>query len=238
MKIDAHNHIGEKKGLKVTVEKLISDMDEAGIGKAIVFSFPEQINNQYILESVNNYSERLYGLATINPWQSTADNELETLFKNPAIVGLKLHPVKHGYTFDDHQILDSLFRICEKHNKFVLAFGGANVYSSPNMFEEMATTFPNVALLMAHGGQMYETKSAIGVAKRNKNVFIETSSMFALRVENLLIENLIDQIIFGSDTPYGDFNLEVEKINLVEKNQDNRDKIFYKNILNLIQGGD
>lgn len=40
------------------------------------------------------------------------------------------------------------------------------------MFAEMAMTFPKVNLIMAHGGQMYETTSAINVAKKYKNIYI------------------------------------------------------------------
>ena len=42
-----------------------------------------------------------------------------------------------------------VYEVCEKHNKPILIFGGANVYSSPNMFAEMAMTFPKVNLIMA-----------------------------------------------------------------------------------------
>ena len=54
MKIDAHNHIGKKKGISVSVDDFIKNMDEAGIDKAVVFSFSEQIDNEYVIESVND----------------------------------------------------------------------------------------------------------------------------------------------------------------------------------------
>ena len=50
MKIDAHNHIGKKKGISVSVDDFIKNMDEAGIDKAVVFSFSEQIDNEYVIE--------------------------------------------------------------------------------------------------------------------------------------------------------------------------------------------
>ena len=173
MKIDAHNHIGKKKGISVSVDDFIKNMDEAGIDKAVVFSFSEQIDNEYVIESVKRYPDRLFGFVTINPWSTTSEEELEKAFSTDEIHGLKLHPVKHAYALDDHSLLDPLFKICEKHNKPILIFGGANVYSSPNMFAEMAMTFPKVNLIMAHGGQMYETTSAINVAKKYKNIYIE-----------------------------------------------------------------
>lgn len=192
MKIDAHNHIGKKKGVSVSVDDFIKSMGEAGIDKAVVFSFSEQIDNDYVIESVKRYPNRLFGFVTINPWSTTSEEDLEKAFSTDEIYGLKLHPVKHAYALDDHSLLDPLFKICEKHNKPILIFGGANVYSSPNMFAEMAMTFPKVNLIMAHGGQMYETTSAINVAKKYKNIYIETSSMFGIRIKNLVKKNLTD----------------------------------------------
>lgn len=238
MIIDAHNHIGEKKGIVVKVEDFIDNMEKSGIDKAIVFSFSEQIDNEYIIESVKKYPDKLYGFVTINPWSTYSEKDLETAFQTKQIYGLKLHPVKHAYALDNHELLDPLFNICEKYKKPILIFGGANVYSSPNMFAEMAMTFPNVNLIMAHGGQMYETNAAINVAKKHKNIYIETSSMFGIRIENLVKKNLLDQVIFGSDTPIGDMELEKKKVDLVVIKQEDREKVYSKNILSLLEGGE
>ena len=235
MKIDAHNHIGKKKGISVSVDDFVKNMDEAGIDKAVVFSFSEQIDNEYVIESVKRYPDRLFGFVTINPWSTTSEEDLEKAFSTDEIHGLKLHPVKHAYALDDHSLLDPLFKICEKHNKPILIFGGANVYSSPNMFAEMAMTFPKVNLIMAHGGQMYETTSAINVA--NKNIYIETSSMFGIRIQNIVKKNLTNQIIFGSDTPTGDMELEMKKIESIVKDENELNNIYSLNLMNLLNGG-
>jgi len=144
---------------------------------------------------------------------------------------------KHAYALDDHSLLDPLFKICEKHNKPILIFGGANVNSSPNMFAEMAMTFPKVNLIMAHGGQMYETTSAINVAKKYKNIYIETSSMFGIRIQNLVKKNLTDQLIFGSDTPTGDMELEMKKIESIVKDENELNNIYNLNLMKLLNGG-
>lgn len=237
MIIDAHNHIGIKKGLDFPVEKLVARMDEANIDKAIVFSFPEQINNDYVAESVKKYPERLIGFAAVNPWLTTAEDELKRAIETLGLNGLKLHPVKHGYAFDNHTVLDPIFELCSEYHLPVIAYGGANTLSCPNMFEEMAITFSDVDILMAHGGQMYETRSAIDVAKRQANVYIETSSMFARRITSLLDEGMVKKIVFGTDSPYGDFHLEMEKIKLVEPDESCRELIFSRTIREILSKG-
>lgn len=88
-----------------------------------------------------------------------------------------------------------------------------------------------------HGGQMYETTAAINVLNKYKNIYIETSSMFKIRIENLVKKNLLNQVIFGSDTPVGDMELEMKKIDLVITNEEDREKVYSKNILSLLGGG-
>jgi len=237
MIIDAHNHIGEKKGLRFSAEQLIARMDRADIDRAVVFSFPEQISNDYIAESVERYPDRLIGFAAVNPWLTTAEDELKRAVETLGLKGLKLHPVKHGYMFDNRVILEPILRLCAGYKIPVLVYGGANTFTSPNMIEEMAAEFTDVTFLLAHGGQMYETRSAIHVAKRQPNVYIETSSMFARRITSLLDEGLADKTVFGTDSPYGDFSLELEKIRLVAPQEEIQRLILHENLQKILNGG-
>ena len=43
MIVDAHNHIGTRKGLTFLTDDLIQQMDQAEIDKAVVFSMTESI---------------------------------------------------------------------------------------------------------------------------------------------------------------------------------------------------
>lgn len=84
---------------------------------------------------------------------------------------------------------------------------------------------------------MYETTSAINVAKKYKNIYIETSSMFGIRIQNIVKKNLTNQIIFGSDTPTGDMELEMKKIESIVKDENELNNIYSLNLMNLLNGG-
>ena len=63
--IDAHNHIGDRRGRKgQTAEEIIAKMDASGIDQAVVFSYVPYPNNDYISESVKAYPDRLIGFGT------------------------------------------------------------------------------------------------------------------------------------------------------------------------------
>lgn len=212
MIIDFHNHIGRKKGMEFTAESLIEKMDEGKIDRAVVFCFPENINNDYICEACGKYKDRLIGFASVNPWSDHVEQDLEYYLGEHKLKGIKLHSLRHGFNFDNHLLLDPIFGIAEKYGVPIIAYGAANVLCVPNMFVEMAETFPNVKLVMAHSGQMYEAKAAISAAARVKNLYLETSLVFALNIKKQLSDVGYDRIVLGTDMPYGDYELEIMKI--------------------------
>ena len=70
----------------------------------------------------------------------------------------------------------------------------------PGKFDEMAETFPNVTLIMAHIGEPDAIDAAIRVAKRRKNVYIDTASVQLSTLKKALKE--IDQLIEDYKTCY------------------------------------
>ena len=166
MVIDFHNHIGRKKGLTFTDEDLLARMDASGVDRAVVFSFPENINNGFIQEACRRHPDRLTGFATVNPWDENAEAELEACLDGGRMKGIKLHSLKHGFNFDNHLLLDPIFEIARKYKVPVIAYGAANVLCVSNMFEEMARTFPDVPLVMAQIQQGLQARELVGKGAR------------------------------------------------------------------------
>ena len=236
MIIDFNNQLGSIKGISFTAEELLAKMDEAKIDKAVVFSFPEKINNDYICEVCEKYPKRLIGFVTVNPWDDQAEEQLEYYLGNKKLKGIKLHSFKHGFNFDNHTLLDPLFMVAEKYGVPIMAYGAANVLCVPNMFEEMAQSFPKVKLIMEHSGQMYETKPAIGVAARNSNVYLETSTVFTINIEKQIKDVGYNRILMGTNMPYGEYDLEMLKISSATSDEKILEAIFGGNALELIGG--
>ena len=120
MIIDSHNHIGKRKGINFTAEEMIEWLDKAGVDACVVTSQVETINNDYVAEMQKKYPDRIIGYAVVNPWEWEAEEELERCFRDLNLYGLKLNPTRHGFALDRHEIVDPLFKICEKYNKPVL----------------------------------------------------------------------------------------------------------------------
>jgi len=235
MIVDAHNHIGTRKGLTFMVDDLLHEMDQAKIDRAVVFSMMESIDNQYIAKSVKKHPDRLIGFVTVNPWSETAESEIRQFVEEYGMRGLKLHPIKHGFMFDDHSLLDPIFELCTTYQLCVLSYGAADVASVPNHFEEMANTFPDIAFIMAHMGYMYETNSAINIASRVKNVYLETSGVYVRPVQLAIQKAGCEKIIFGSDTPKEEISFALERISMATSDESELKKILGENILKLLR---
>ena len=234
MIMDAHNHIGKRKGPVFEVEELLEAMDGAGVDMCVVFSFPEAIDNDYVARSVEAHPDRLSAFATINPWAEAAEEDLRVCIETRGFRGLWLHPVRHGYMLDDHSLLDPLLEICSDRHVPVFAYGAAHVASIPNHFEELALAFPEVAFIIAHMGYMYETSSAISIAAANENVYLETSSVGVRRVQKALLKAGAEKLVLGTNTPHEDFQFSIQKIRSATSDLDERGLILGRNILRIL----
>ena len=234
MIIDSHNHIGKRKGINFTAEEMIEWLDKAGVDACVVTSQVETINNDYVAEMQKKYPDRNIGYAVVNPWEWEAEEELERCFRDLNLYGLKLNPTRHGFALDRHEIVDPLFKICEKYNKPVLVHGQSDMFNMPGKFDEMAETFPNVTLIMAHIGEPDAIDAAIRVAKRRKNVYIDTASVQLSTLKKALKEIDPDKILMGTDAPWGDFSLSVDLVKKATNNAEIQQKILGDNIIRVL----
>ena len=77
MIIDVHTHIGTSHGpFQQTAAELVDAMEKNGVDKAVTFTYPQKIDNDYIAQMQREYSDRLIGWALIDPWM---DNSGETI---------------------------------------------------------------------------------------------------------------------------------------------------------------
>ena len=106
---------GDPQAGLATAEELIAEMDTAGIDMAVTFGFGWtdmglcQLANDYAMEAVARYSDRLIGFACVNPkWGSEAVQEVERCVAG----GLKgigeLMPDGQGYYLDDEATMRPL----------------------------------------------------------------------------------------------------------------------------------
>jgi predicted TIM-barrel fold metal-dependent hydrolase len=245
MIIDCHNHITKPYNdleLYQPPERTVSEMNRAGVDKAVVFPFPELTgsiseNNDYIFEAIKKYPDRLIGFCHINPWQrDQALEELDRCFNKLKLKGLKLHPSINHFPINAHSLTDQIFEKCAKYRVPIISHGqGDSPFCTPAQFGDMADTFPDVQLIMAHMGYWQNTEDAIFQIKKHDNLFADTTVVANLDLIRKAVEIAGEKLLFGTDTPGNSMKLEIMKIKIAISSRKKRELIFCKNIMHILQ---
>jgi predicted TIM-barrel fold metal-dependent hydrolase len=209
-------------------------MDQEGVDKCVVFPFPVVWENDYVEQAVRKYPERLIGFVGVDAWRSDAAETIEKYVKGYGAKGIKLHPLRDGYPLDHHSLTDTIFAKAEELGIPIIAHGCDEVFNTPYQFEEMARTFPNVRLIMAHGGFLWAREQGLRVAARNANIYVETSIMYADDVRKYVDRIGAERVIWGTDTPVAYFDYERKKVEKLVTDERERKLILGENILRLL----
>lgn len=217
--IDAYNTVWTAGGTSdyltsedFTAEMMLEAMDATGVDMAMVSSLGQLTDNEYIQSCQERYPERLIGFCQVDPRPREAAQQLETLAANPAFSGVKLHPTMHGYHFADHGLLDPIFAVCASTGLIVLVNALDDPFCAPLAIEEISSSFPEVPVIIAHMGSVWNVTEAILVAGRRPNIFLETSAAELQAVQDAYRQVGPEQILMGTDWPGSDFELERMKI--------------------------
>jgi len=216
--VDAYNNAWRAGGTSdyltaenYTVETMFVEMDEAEVDMAVICSLGQMIDNDYVVEVVGSYPDRLLGFGQVNPRAPDAVEEIGH-FVAAGLRGLKLHPTLHGYHFADHGLLDPIFDACDRHGVVVLVNALDDPFCAPLAVEEISRGFPDVPVLLAHMGTVWNVAEALLVSERTPQVYLETSSTQLLEVRMAYGRIGAGKLVMGTDWPGSDFVLERQKL--------------------------
>ncbi len=205
----------------VGAERLIEVMDESGIDKSVIFGFPWQnedrfvMHNDYIMDSVQKYSDRFIGFACFDPFCDTAGKEAERCLEG-GLSGIgELAFYTSGIENESLMRLSPVMEICREKDVPALIHTNEPVGhyypgKTPNtLFEiySLIKRFPNNKIVLAHwgGGIFFFNLLKKEVKESMKNVWFDTAASPFLYDTPIYKEaaNIIgsDKILFGSDFP-------------------------------------
>lgn len=219
MIIDAYNNVWQAGGTSdyltaesYTPEDMLRSMDLAGVDMAVGCSLGQMVDNSFIAQTMAKYPDRIIGFGQVNPRNVDAVEAIDHLAQSLGLKGLKLHPTMHGYHFADHGLLDPIFEAAKRNNLVVLVNALDDPFCAPLSVEEISRNFPEVPVLIAHMGTVWNVNEAILVAQRNSHIYLETSGSQLLDVKLAYRSLGANQIVMGTDWPGSDFDLERAKI--------------------------
>jgi predicted TIM-barrel fold metal-dependent hydrolase len=184
-------------------------MDEHEMTGGVVF-YPD---NAYVAEVIETIPG-LYGLVWGNPRVPGYVEEVERWLGHPKFIGLKLHPLIDGYLPNDASVHPMIELILERDQP-VLIHCGHPIFSLPWSIEELAVSFPEAKIIighMGHGNVVY-INASIEIAKRNPNVYLETSGMpMHTKIREAYERVGETRVLFGTDVPFHHPLVEITKV--------------------------
>jgi predicted TIM-barrel fold metal-dependent hydrolase len=208
------------KARLTSVEDLIAAMDRDSVDQAVVFGFGWRDmdlcrrDNDYVIESVSRYPDRLIGFAIVNPQNGVeAVREIERC----AAAGLRgigeLMPDGQGYRLDDQQVMAPIVELAMVHEMVLLTHCSepvGHLYPgkgtvTPDEVIRFARLFPNVTLVCAHwGGGTIFYELMPEVSRVMCNVYYDTAASLYLYdddIFSLAARWAPGKVLFATDFP-------------------------------------
>ena len=207
-----------------TGEKLIAEMDDAGVDISVIFMadyalrlgdgiFSAEGENRIHVELMRRYPERLIAYFGIDPRRPGAADSLQRAVDEGGVRGLKMHPTV-GY-FPHDRVAYPLYEICQARGLPVTFHSGPmpsplySRFTEPFQFDDVAADFPDMNIVLAHSGQDHWPE-ALSVARSKPNVYLELSMWqprwqypdeFLFAIDRMRNTIGIERILWGSDFP-------------------------------------
>lgn len=232
MIIDGHTQFGPalrtgaplRPPLKAfTADELVANLDRANIDKAIVFA-PDWLGsttfdfidpnyeqaNAAIAEGAKAHPNRLIPFARVAPkFGSRAKAELDRCLAS-GFRGLFVSNVAEGFSYRDVKLLAPLLESCAARGVPIMVYTWL-APSQPLHLIDLARAFPTVNIILAHSGKEM-LGDPLAIAEYAENVYFETSLTGARTTPTIMRRFGAGKVIFGSNTPYGLPEVELQRI--------------------------
>jgi len=211
----------EKNAKLATADELIASMDKAGVDISVIVNIGWTTHelcietNDYILESVARYPQRLIGFCAVQPNScEAAIAEIERCAQG-GIRGVgEIRPDMQLFDIRDEEVMEPFVKVITKHKLILLTHASEPVGHeypgkgsiTPDVLYPFIASFPDLTIVCAHwGGGLPFYALMPEVKKAMSNVFFDTAAspfLYSPQVYNLVIQLVgADKILFGSDYP-------------------------------------
>jgi predicted TIM-barrel fold metal-dependent hydrolase len=205
----------------VGAKEIVAAMDEQGVDRSVVFGFPWKasatfkMQNDYVMEVVTRYPDRLVGLCCFDPFNKEAVPEARRCLES-GLSGIgEIAFYQSGIDDTALDMLTPLMEIClDKDLVFLIhtnePVGHRYPGKTPNTLKQLytlVTRFSENKIVLAHwgGGIFFFNLLKKEVKEHLKNVYFDTAAspfLYDPEIYRYAAEIAgVDKILFGSDFP-------------------------------------
>ena len=234
---------GNLQDTEVPLDMTLHFMEEANVTKGLIAAWvgPQGplISNEEVHASVQQYPDRLCGLASVNLFDPMSGvRELRRCVKELGFKGLRIVPWLWGLPPDDRRYYPLYAECIELDIPFCTQIGhtGPLLSSEPGRpipyLENVAIEFPELKIVAGHLGAPW-TQEAISMAHKFPNFYIDTSAYKASRFpeEFALYMKKSDckKVLFGSNYPMLTPQGCLEALNSLELSEQAQSRFLHDN---------
>jgi len=235
-------------------------LDAADVERACLINYvaPEVMGlkedvNAFVAEYARADRKRLIPFGSVHPKRSKdPKRDVERLASKFEIGGLKIHPphqlfAANAYAEGRMPALRTIYKTAERLGLPVTVHTGTSVfpgarskYGDPMALDDVAQDFPDLTLIMAHGGRPLWCDTAFYLVRRHPNLYLDISSIPPKRLLEWFprLEAIADNVLFGSDWPgpgVPGIREEIEAIRMLPLSPDLREKLFSTNARRILR---
>jgi predicted TIM-barrel fold metal-dependent hydrolase len=196
-------------------------LDEIGIDRAVLINYvaPEVIGftpevNEWVADYVKADPKRLIPCGSVHPRHTkNVLADMEQIVRL-GIKLIKIHP-PHQLLYPNDYLkgmkeLEIIYRAAEANGIPIMVHtgtsifpGARNKFGDPIYVDDVAVDFPDLKILLAHGGRPLWMDSAFFLVRRHKNVYLDISGIppKALLQYFPRLEEIAHKTLFGTDWP-------------------------------------
>jgi predicted TIM-barrel fold metal-dependent hydrolase len=211
----------QKNARLATADELIDSMDSNEIDVSVVLNIgwvTQELcveTNEYILESIARFPQRLVGFCAVQPRSTeSALDEIKRCAKG-GIKGVgEIRPDIQLIDFNDNSVIQPFIELLKMHKLILLSHASEPVghnYAgkgtvTPEVIYSIITSYPDLTIVCAHWGGGLPFYALMPEVKQvMNNVYFDTAAspfLYSPQVYNQVIQLVgAEKILFGSDYP-------------------------------------
>ena len=211
---------GDPKHKLASAEDVVASMDAAGVDRTVVMGFPWRDgglcreHNDYIIDAVRRYPDRLIGFACVQPLDARDAQELERCI-DAGLRGLgELGPDGQRFDIEDKRIMSATAEVLMRTDLPLLVHSSepmGHAYTGkgqtyPWKLLKLVQNFPDLKIVLAHwGGGLPFFELMPEIREVCRNVYYDTAAstfLYAFDIFPVAVRLVgAERIVWGTDYP-------------------------------------
>jgi predicted TIM-barrel fold metal-dependent hydrolase len=242
---DTHTHIGiaRHSGRVFSAADMLRHMDRCGVDRSLLIPYPvvedHRAAHDEIGRAVQDHPDRFTGCACLYPYVplDTFRDELRRCIERYNFRALKLQPQYHGLNPVSPRS-DFYFEAALEHRLPIVVHTGAGApFALPSLYIHPARRFPELRIVLGHGGGSVYFAECIVAATVCPNIYIELSSLMPHHIHEILAQVPTSRLMAGSDLP-SSVETEIGKIFTLDLPEEGKRDILWTTPRRLFDGAE